>query len=136
PFYINYFDFAFNFFTSFGYFAHDRDHMMAAKSFAAGLKKDGLLVIDYLNKEYVLQHLIPEATVDRGSYHFHITKRLERGHILKEIEFDDAYGRHRKYCESVATFSLADFVDMFSKAGMKLVGTFGDYDLNAYHADN
>src|SRR5579872_2594668 len=26
PFYINYFDYAFNFFTSFGYFTHDRDH--------------------------------------------------------------------------------------------------------------
>src|SRR6478672_4804570 len=43
PFYINYFDYAFNFFTSFGYFAHARDHQLAAKSFAAGLKKNGLL---------------------------------------------------------------------------------------------
>src|SRR5690606_21720625 len=33
PFYINYFDYVFNFFTSFGYFASQRDHLMAAKSF-------------------------------------------------------------------------------------------------------
>src|SRR5260370_410043 len=41
PFYINYFDYAFNFFTSFGYFLHDRDHLLAAKSFGAALKPNG-----------------------------------------------------------------------------------------------
>lgn len=133
PFYINYFDYAFNFFTSFGYFAHDRDHLMAAKSFAGALKKNGLLVIDYLNKEYVLSNLVPEETVHRGSYHFNITRKLERNHILKNIAFTDADNKPRNYTESVAAFSLADFIDMFGTAGMKLVGTFGDYNLNPYH---
>lgn len=133
PFYINYFDYAFNFFTSFGYFKHDRDHLMAAKSFAACLKKNGLLVIDYLNRDYVIDNLVPEETVHRGSYTFNITRRLERNHILKDIRFIDSEGKERLYTESVAAFSLADFIEIFKKAGMKVVGTFGDYHLNTYH---
>jgi SAM-dependent methyltransferase len=133
PFITNYFDFAFNFFTSFGYFAHDRDHALAAKSFAIALKKDGILVIDYLNAEHVYNNLVPEETIVRGSYTFHIQRKLERKHFLKEISFVDADHNPRKFTESVAAFSLADFVKIFRAANMSLVGTFGDYNLNAYH---
>src|ERR1700679_942232 len=66
PFYINYFDYAFNFFTSFGYFAHMRDHALAARSFAAALKENGILVIDYLNADQVIANIVPEQTVQRG----------------------------------------------------------------------
>jgi 2-polyprenyl-3-methyl-5-hydroxy-6-metoxy-1,4-benzoquinol methylase len=133
PFYINYFNYAFNFFTSFGYFTHNRDHLMAAKSFAGALKKNGILVVDYLNKEYVLANMHPADTIQRGSYTFNITKQLERNHIIKEIEFIDADNRKRHYTETVAAFTLSDFVEMFKKAGLSLISTFGDYQLNNYH---
>lgn len=132
PFYINYFDYAFNFFTSFGYFIRDRDHVMAAKSFAASLRKNGILVIDYLNREQVLDNMVPEITVHRGSYTFHISKKLERDHITKTINFTDADNKPHCYTESVAAFSLSDFIQIFKKAGLSLTGTFGDYKLGAY----
>ncbi len=132
PFYINYFDYAFNFFTSFGYFAHDRDHLLAARSFANGLKKGGTLVVDYLNRDYVLDRMTPEAVIQRGSYTFDIKKRLERNHIIKDISFIDADHKPRHYTESVAAFSLEDFIGIFNKAGLSLEQTFGDYQLNAY----
>lgn len=133
PFYINYFDYAFNFFTSFGYFAHDRDHALAAKSFAAALKKNGLLVIDYLNYEQVLANFIPEENIQRGSYRFNILRKIERNHIIKDITFADADKKTRHYTESVAAFSLADFIRLFKSTEMSLVSTFGDYQLNPYH---
>ncbi len=133
PFYTNYFDYAFNFFTSFGYFVHDRDHVLAARSFAGALKNNGILVIDYLNHEYVSANLVPEETIQRGSYTFHITRRLERNHFIKDIRFMDADNNPRHFTESVAAFSLADFTRMLRPAGMVPVGTFGDYRLNPYH---
>jgi SAM-dependent methyltransferase len=133
PFYINYFDYAFNFFTSFGYFANDRDHALAARSFAASLKKNGILVIDYLNVEHVLANLVAEETVMRGDMAFHITRKLERNHIVKQIAFTDTEGTAHEFTESVAAFSMADFIRMFKQADMALVSTFGDYELNAYH---
>lgn len=70
PFYINYFDYALNFFTSFGYFANKRDHQLAAKSFAKGLKKGGILVLDYLNSELIQSTLVAEEVVKRAAIHF------------------------------------------------------------------
>jgi 2-polyprenyl-3-methyl-5-hydroxy-6-metoxy-1,4-benzoquinol methylase len=136
PFYINYFDYAFNFFTSFGYFTHNRDHALAARSFAAALKKNGILVIDYLNSAQVMANFVPEETVQRGSYTFRIRRKLERNHITKEITFTDAQNKQRKYAESVAAFSLADFIQMFKSSGMSLINAFGDYQLNPYHPVN
>jgi SAM-dependent methyltransferase len=133
PFYINYFDYAFNFFTSFGYFEHDRDHLLAAKSFAAALKPNGILVVDYLNFEHVMANLVPEETVERDGQLFHLTRRLERKHIVKEISFTDSDNKPHKYCESVAAFTLSDFIRIFKQADMSLVSTFGDYHLGQYH---
>jgi 2-polyprenyl-3-methyl-5-hydroxy-6-metoxy-1,4-benzoquinol methylase len=42
----NYFDFALNLFTSFGYFKSSRDELNAMKAAAGNLKKNGVLVID------------------------------------------------------------------------------------------
>ncbi|MCD6013548.1 MAG: methyltransferase type 11 [Flavipsychrobacter sp.] len=133
PFYINYFDYAFNFFTSFGYFEHDRDHALAARSFAAALKPEGILVIDYLNFEHVAANFVTEETIERGGYTFHIKRRIERSHIVKDITFMDAENIERHFTESVAAFTLADFNKMFKNAEMSLIGTFGDYGLEQYH---
>lgn len=136
PFYINYFDFAFNFFTSFGYFRHQRDHLLAAKSFSASLVKGGQLVVDYLNSEYIVKNLVSEAVVHRGSYQFNLTRKLEHQHIVKDIYFKDADNKERHFTETVAAFSKQDFEDMFRLAGMTLTQTFGDYDLNEYTPAN
>lgn len=135
PFYINYFDFAFNFFTSFGYFKYDRDNRMAARAFAGALKKGGILVIDYLNYRKVLKGMVTEANIERGGINFHIKKRIENKHILKDIEFVDQEGFPRQYTEKVATFSLEDFRVMFADAGMTMLETFGDYKLGPYDAE-
>ena len=45
----NYFDYTFNFFTSFGYFETEREHINALRTMSSSLKKDGILVIDFLN---------------------------------------------------------------------------------------
>jgi SAM-dependent methyltransferase len=133
PFYINYFDYAFNFFTSFGYFANTRDHQLAAKSFSNGLKKNGYLVLDYLNSDKSARELVPEEDIYRGNYVFHIRRQLEGGHFLKEITFLDAEGREKKYVERVAAFGLAQFLEMFRKSGLSLVATFGNYKLQEYN---
>lgn len=132
PFYINYFDYAFNFFTSFGYFANNRDHVMAAKSFAAGLKKDGLLVIDYLNVRYTVDNLVPEERITKGDYIYDITKTVTDKHIIKNIKITDKENQQHYYAERVAAFELSDFLQIFKKAGLSLVGTYGDYNMNSY----
>jgi SAM-dependent methyltransferase len=132
PLYVNYFDYAFNFFTSFGYFAHARDHQLAAKSFAKGLKKGGILILDYLNSERARRLLRPQEDIERDGMSFHIRRRIEEGHFLKEFSFFDAEGKERQYVERVAAFELGDFTRLFQNAGMSLVATFGNYRLDVF----
>lgn len=132
PFYINYFDYAFNLFTSFGYFATERDNQLAANSFAGALKKGGTLVIDYLNSDWVLQQLKPYETIEREGIVFDIQKDYDGHHIIKHIRFTDASGVPRHYTERVAAFSLQDFITLFENAGLKLETTLGDYQLSPF----
>lgn len=133
PFYINYFDYAFNFFTSFGYFGTERDHNMAVASFAKSLKKGGLLVLDYLNTQYVIDNLVEKEVVNKNNFEFNITRSISDGYIVKDIQFTDELDTPYHFAERVAAFSLSDFVRMFKKAGLKLVGTFGNYSLEEYN---
>jgi SAM-dependent methyltransferase len=135
PLYMNYFDFAFNFFTSFGYFEKYHDHELAAKAFASCLKQGGTLIIDYLNKENALKKLVANETVERDFFTFYISRKLEQGHFIKNIQFEDENGRERHFHESVAAFTVQDFKTLFHKAGLKLVTCFGDYDLSDYNEE-
>lgn len=132
PFYINYFDYAFNLFTSFGYFASERDNQLAANSFAGGLKKGGKLVVDYLNSDWVLQHLKPYEIVEREGIKFDIQKDYNGRHIIKHIRFTDDEGVPKHYTERVSAFLLQDFITLFANAGLTLEATFGDYNLSPF----
>ncbi|WP_118973686.1 class I SAM-dependent methyltransferase [Taibaiella koreensis] len=132
PFYINYFDFAFNFFTSFGYFDTARDNHMAAHAFAAALKKGGTLVIDYFNEQYIEKRLVPAETIEKEGVSFHIQRAVREGKIVKKIAVTDEQGGQHHYQERVSAFELKDFIALFRREGLELQEHFGDYLLNPF----
>lgn len=136
PIYKNYFDYAFNFFTSFGYFAHEDDHLMAANAFAAGLRQGGTLVVDYLNVAYVADNLVPEEVVERDGINFNIRRSVNDKQIIKDIVFTDEQGVAHHHTEKVAAFTLEDFLQIFEQASLQHVNTFGNYHLGPYDKDN
>src|SRR5258705_12665122 len=73
PFRGNYFDYAFNFFTSFGYFKTRREHDDAIRTIAKSLKPGGVFVIDYLNVHYAEDHLVhnEEKQIAESRYDIH-----------------------------------------------------------------
>lgn len=128
PFRTNYFDYIFNFFTSFGYFDKDADNIATLRAVASGLTTEGVLVIDYFNAEYVRQILNPNYTQIADNIEFKIKKRIENGYVFKNIQFD-AEGKHFEYEERVRLFELADFEQMLAQTGFKMIATFGSYQL-------
>lgn len=106
---------------------------MAANAFAKSLKPGGVLVIDYLNREKSLHDLVPNEVVERGDYKFYINRKLEDNHFIKKISIADERGGQHVFKESVAAFTLTDFIVMFKRAGLSLFNTFGDYQLNDYN---
>jgi SAM-dependent methyltransferase len=128
---INYFDFIFNFFTSFGYFDKDEDNILALKKVHEGLKENGIFVLDYFNSEWVKSTLKTDYIQKAGGIDFHIKKRIEDGHVIKTIKFL-ASGVEYKFQEKVRLFSLKDFEHLFAASGLKIIEKFGDYELNAF----
>ena len=128
---VNYFDFIFNFYTSFGYYKNEKQDLECIKAFAAGLKKGGKLVIDFFNIKYILQHLVEEVNIKIDDCDFNISKSYKDGFIIKKIEVTSALKKETFY-ESVRAISFEQFESYFNTCGLKLIHTFGDYKLNAF----
>lgn len=135
PFFINYFDAAFNFFTSFGYFKTQREHDNALRSISQSLKPHGKLVIDYLNVHYAEDHLVGTEEKQIEENTFSITRWHNEDHFFKQIQLKNAGPdqHHHLYTERVAKFSLGDFTEMLAYQGMQIKEVFGDYQLGPYH---
>ncbi|MBA2251016.1 MAG: class I SAM-dependent methyltransferase [Chitinophagaceae bacterium] len=134
PFWINYFDFAFNFFTSFGYFKTRREHDNSIRTIAQSIKPNGIFVLDYLNVHYAEDHLVHTADKEIEGVNYYITKWLDESYFYKKIVVeDDELEEPIEYVEKVAKFSLGDFTDMFSFQGLQIQEVFGDYQFNDYH---
>jgi SAM-dependent methyltransferase len=133
PFRGNYFDFVFNFFTSFGYFKTRREHDDAVRTIAKSLKPGGIFVIDYLNVHYAETHLVQNETKQVDSTHYTINRWNDETHFYKKITVTDpAITDPIEYTEKVAKFNLGDFTDMLSYQDMQVKEVFGDYYFNAY----
>ncbi len=129
--FINYFDFALNMFTSFGYFEHQRDHVNALKSFRKALKPGGVLVLDYFNTEKILQNLTRQELKQIDGIDFNIGKKISDGKIIKTISFEHK-NKDYNFKEEVKAFTHDDFEKLFKLSGFEISATFGDYALRPY----
>ena len=137
PFYINYFNYAFNFFTSFGYFKTRREHDDAIRTIAKSLKPGGILVIDYLNTHFAEERLVHDEIKKINGTTYTIHRWDDETHFYKKILVTDKdLTKPLVHTEQVAKFSLGDFNDMLSYQGMQVKEVFGDYELNDYDIRN
>ena len=132
PFWIRYFDYVFNFFTSFGYFSTLREHNNAIRTIAQSLKQNGVLVLDYLNVRYAEEHLVKSEQKIVDDVVFHIEKWQDDEHFYKHIAVEDKGLRSQAFTEKVKKFSLQGFTEMFDSNGLQLQEVFGNYQFAAY----
>ncbi|WP_017730111.1 SAM-dependent methyltransferase [Nafulsella turpanensis] len=130
-----YFDYIFNLFTSFGYFETEAENQDAICAAAKALKSNGKLLIDFLNPYKVVHQLVPEEVKLIEGIEFHITKHLSKdNYIVKDIRFTDN-GKAFHFQERVKAIRRERFLEYFRLAGLELVETFGDYELNPYERE-
>lgn len=131
-FWVNYFDYVFNFFTSFGYFDKDADNLRALRAANWTLKDGGILVIDFLNAELVKNNLVPTEHKEIDGVKFCISRKFEDGYIVKAIDIED--GETIKHFEErVQALTLDDFNRYFAQCGFELKEVFGNYQLEGYN---
>lgn len=132
PFRMHYYQAIVNMFTSFGYFDHDRDHLLTLKNVRKGLKTNGLFLLDYFNAEWVRQNLVANDVKTVDNIEFHLKKTIRGGHVYKTVDFQTG-GRHFAFRERVRMFYLPDFEQLFQQAGLRICNIYGGYDLSPFH---
>lgn len=135
PFRVNYYDVVMNLFTSFGYFEREADNAAAIASAAKALKKDGLLVIDFMNSPKVIRTLVKEEEKTVEGITFNIRRFVEGGFIVKEIRFD-ADGHCYIFNEKVKALTQVDFEKYCSSVGLKVIHLYGNHKLESYDEHN
>jgi cyclopropane fatty-acyl-phospholipid synthase-like methyltransferase len=135
PFRINYFDYIFSFFTSFGYFERERDDFNTLRSITQGLKPQGVFVLDFFNSESVKKTLVPYAEKTVEDIVFRLQKQIIGNRVVKTIRFM-THGQPYFFQESVRLFTLAELEKLGSQAGLELRAAFGDYQLNPFQVDS
>ncbi|NBV57288.1 MAG: class I SAM-dependent methyltransferase [Bacteroidetes bacterium] len=131
------YDYIFNLFTSFGYFETLDEHQTTLRNIYNGLNEKGLFIFDFMNTEYVLNHLVAEETIQKESVYFHIKRELIDGVITKNISFE-ANGNLHEYREEVRALHPNEIVDMMKNCGFSVQEKFGNYHLAPFdlHTSN
>lgn len=128
------FDIAFNLFTSFGYFSTDQENELAMQQIVRSVKPGGIVVIDYLNPEYVKAHLVPHSIRRVGNVEIKEKRWIENGFVYKRILYKDSHGK-KEFMERVRLYSFLTMKKFLEKAGVVEPVPYGDYDLNPYSND-
>lgn len=125
------YDAVFNLFTSFGYFKKDEDDILVLQNIKNCLKEDGFFVFDFLNADFVKSTLVREETKIVENIEFRLKREIIDGFILKHISFISEDEPHF-FTENVKYLDFRKMKYYFEKVGLKIVHTFGDYQLHPF----
>ena len=125
------FDIALNLFTSYGFLKNREELQVAMISMSENLKKGGKIVIDYMNAEMIKHQSFHKEKIHIDGIEFTINKRIEGHQIIKEIGIEEGEIKLNFY-EKVHLITFSEFEDLFESASLKILHTFGDYQLNKF----
>jgi len=120
-----------NLFTSFGFFEDDAEDIKILQNIKDALQPNGVAVIDFMNIKKVVQNLVPNETQTIDGVTFQITRYLEKGFVVKEINFE-ADGEHHTYFEKVKKLDLKKINQYIDSVGFKIKHIFGNYHLDKF----
>lgn len=121
----------FNLFTSFGYFDTIQENQMVMQAVNQMTNSGGVLVIDYLNAEKVVQNLVPHEQKNIDNIVFNITKKTDANHVFKYIHVVDG-DKNFKFMERVQLLRLDDFKQLLDTINFEILETFGNFKLEPF----
>ncbi len=128
-------DAVFNLFTSFGYFEDKTDDQKVFRSVHNVLNDDGFFVLDFLNEKFVKNTLVEESVEQRENITFHIYKRIENKHVIKDIKFTDQ-GEDFHFFEKVKLHTLEEIDALAKDCNFERIKVFGNYQLEEFNLES
>ncbi|HJY62914.1 MAG TPA: class I SAM-dependent methyltransferase [Ignavibacteria bacterium] len=137
--FINEFDLVVNLFTSFGYFSTDAENFKVIQGISKSLKKGGHFLFDFINKDKLLNNLVPYDLKKIGNSVFLQIRHIEGLFVVKNIFIIQNNKRGKtpiihQFLEKIRLYSLNDFRKMFKKHRLKILSIFGDYTGEKFNA--
>ena len=129
----NRFDVVTNLFTSFGYFEKDEDEQKAINAMASNLKKEGFLVIDFMNAKKIMVNLVASEQKTIDDITFDINRKVSNQFIIKDIHITNSKTKHH-FQEKVKVLTLSNFSNFIANSGLKIIDIFGNYKLEKFNA--
>jgi SAM-dependent methyltransferase len=118
-------DLTVNLFTSFGYFAHEAEHVTALQEMVETVRPGGWFAIDFLNPATVRTRLIPCERLALQGRDVEVTRSLSPdGHYVSKT----IHTQGRSFVERVRLFEPGEIEAMLGRAGVIVRRRFGDYD--------
>ena len=127
-------DMVMNLFTSFGYFHREEENEGALRGMANALRPGGVLVLDFMNRDYVIQNLVPEDEQCREGLRIMQRRTItdDGSRIEKHVTFVYADDTRHDFMESVRLYLPEDLEHMAEACGLETVNRWGDYDASSH----
>ncbi len=133
--FVNRFDGAISYFTSFGYFS-DQENQKVLDNVSKALLKGGFFLIDTVNRDWTIHKVENQPRrwdeiepdffmLEDISFDAH-TSRIH----TKRIIFDKGQRRAMEY--DIKLYTHAELEDMLEETGLKVISSFGGKDLSPY----
>ena len=129
------FDLVVNLFTSFGYFNSDEENFAFAENAYKMLNNNGYYVLDYLNKDYLEDHLVDSSKKTFDDKQISEKRSIDNGRVVKKITITKE-NEKSEFFESVKLYSFDQLVKGYEKIGYNKVKVFGDYLGNEFHNES
>ena len=130
------FDCAMIMFNTFGYFAGEDDNFRVLTAAARALKPGGLLLLDQVNRDFVVRHMSRKDWFEHEDSIILEKKRFDpvAGRTEIDVSVVDKRGK-RDYHHSIRVYSYTEMVMLLEAAGFRIVAVFGgfggeDFELN------
>lgn len=135
------FDAVVNLFSSFGGFPAERDDLKTLECVRKSLKPGGKLLIDLLNKEWLMRHFEPNfweqgedgkgsVVLDQISFNFE-TGRLDNHRTIVGKD-----GARRPSFVSMRVYTLTEIRRLIAQAGLEYRQAWGGFDGSSYGMDS
>lgn len=132
------FDVVLNLFTSFGYFATDKENEAVLKQMTQALKPGGKLVLNLIDRDWLMKIYQPVRwfeengilTMEASNYDS-ATKYNESQMVIIDKRKAKPILKHYHY-HRVRLYSNAEMLRMLKKAGLRNIKVWGDFDGNRY----
>jgi ubiquinone/menaquinone biosynthesis C-methylase UbiE len=129
------FDAVVNLFTSFGYFANERENGAMLREMTRALKPGGRLAIHLIDRDWLLKNFQANTWSEKGNLftlearrYDERTKRIE----AKTVILDEKTGRGRSYSHESRLYSKPEVVRLLKSVGLTRIEVFGDTDGSLY----